>query len=621
MLLQTKVVSLLLAVFVLYLGFEYGIQRVIILPSFERLEQDEAVKDMERAVQAIEREMQHLSVSATDWATWDDTYRFVQDRNPDYVEKNLNLEAMKSLRVNALVIFDSVGTGIWGAIYDLKSAQELTLAELPLDRLPPTHPLLALANTNSEVKGLLQTEHGLLLLASRPIPTSAREGPIRGALVLGWFLDQAAVRAISEQARVALTVTPARASALSPEEASLLTQLEPRSALHIAVTEELLHVYSMLPDLYGKPAALLRVDVARSILAQGRHTVAHAVLSTLVVGLIVLLVLMAVLQRSVLAPIRRLTQHAIAIGQKDDLRSRLAFKRKDELGMLAGEFDRMVDARRRLLDQSYRSGIAEMASGVLHNIGNALTPMTVQVAGLQSALKAAPVVEMDLATAELATGVTTAERRADLYQFLELAGQELANMVRQVAQEVESLSRQIQHVSQILADQEHHSHAARVLEPVDVEDIVLESIQMLAPQMRTAMAVEVDLSVRRVGKVLASRASLQQVVTNLLVNAAESILGNGMREGHLRVHAVDEQVDGRAMSHLYFEDNGGGIPKEYLTRIFEQGFSTKGRGSGLGLHWSANTVSALNGRLYAESAGPGQGACLHLVLPLAGEEP
>lgn len=84
--------------------------------------------------------------------------------------------------------------------------------------------------------------------------------------------------------------------------------------------------------------------------------------------------------------------------------------------------------------------------------------------------------------------------------------------------------------------------------------------------------------------------------------------------------AVRESFEGRPVAHFCFEDNGGGISSENLTRIFEQGFSTKGRGSGLGLHWSANTVTALNGRMYVESAGLGAGACMHLILPLAVRE-
>jgi two-component system NtrC family sensor kinase len=76
-------------------------------------------------------------------------------------------------------------------------------------------------------------------------------------------------------------------------------------------------------------------------------------------------------------------------------------------------------------------------------------------------------------------------------------------------------------------------------------------------------------------------------------------------------------VAGVPMAHLFIEDNGGGIPEEKLPKIFERGFSSKNRGSGLGLHWSANTITALKGRIYAESKGEGQGAIFHILLPLA----
>jgi C4-dicarboxylate-specific signal transduction histidine kinase len=188
-----------------------------------------------------------------------------------------------------------------------------------------------------------------------------------------------------------------------------------------------------------------------------------------------------------------------------------------------------------------------------------------------------------------------------------------------VRAQVATIIQQIGHVQQILTDQERFSRASRILEPVAVGDLVHEATTMLTPQMLAVMTVEVDPSVHRVGEVFATRVALKQVVTNLLVNAAESILDSGVSGGRLLVCAASEQSDGRSMAHLRFEDNGGGIPAENLTHLFERGFSTKGRGSGLGLHWSANTVTALGGRLYAESKGLGEGACLHLVLPLARE--
>ena len=94
--LQFKVIGLILAVFLGYGALDYAVQRLFILPSFQTLEREELLKNMDRVVQAIEREAQHLTVSAADWATWDDTYQYVQDRNDAYRESNLNIEALKN---------------------------------------------------------------------------------------------------------------------------------------------------------------------------------------------------------------------------------------------------------------------------------------------------------------------------------------------------------------------------------------------------------------------------------------------------------------------------------------------------------------------------------------------
>jgi signal transduction histidine kinase len=439
---------------------------------------------------------------------------------------------------------------------------------------------------------------------------------------MGRFLDEAAIQALAEQTQVALQFSSLQGD-ISVAQQTILDHLSADKPVYLVEGDQSSQIYKILPDVFRQPALLLQVELPRDITAKGSQVLRYALLSIAGAGALVLLVLLALLQRTVLTPVMRLTQHAVAIGEGEDLRARLALVRDDEIGTLAEEFDRMTsrlaEARRRLIDQSYHAGIAEMASGVLHNIGNAITPLGVRLATLEEELRTAPVAEMEMAVSELAHADIPSDRRFDLVRFVELAGSELAALITGARTQVASITQQIGHVQQILTDQERFSRASRVLEPVAVGDLVHEATTMLTPQMLAAMAVEVDSSVHRVGEVFATRVALKQVVTNLLVNAAESILDSGVGGGRLLVCAASEQSDGRSMAHLRFEDNGGGISAENLTRIFERGFSTKGQGAGLGLHWSANTVTALGGRLYAESKGPGKGACLHLVLPLARE--
>jgi signal transduction histidine kinase len=186
--------------------------------------------------------------------------------------------------------------------------------------------------------------------------------------------------------------------------------------------------------------------------------------------------------------------------------------------------------------------------------------------------------------------------------------------VSRAAQEVDAVQVQVDHVQQILADQQRFSRAERVLEPLALAELLAQTVRLLPDAMRQGLRVEIDPGLEAVGAVRAARVALQQVLGNLLINAAEAMQGAG------RVHIAggEEEVEGVRVAHLRVQDEGCGIAPEHLPHLFERGFSTKGRGSGMGLHWSANTVTALGGRLYAESEGPGQGATLHLLLPLAG---
>jgi signal transduction histidine kinase len=173
-------------------------------------------------------------------------------------------------------------------------------------------------------------------------------------------------------------------------------------------------------------------------------------------------------------------------------------------------------------------------------------------------------------------------------------------------------------VQEILADQERFSRSARVMESVNMATVIDDAAAELSPEMKSAMQIEITPSVAEIGAVVGTRAALQQVATNLLVNAAESILSTDSGKGKVTVVATQEEMQGQLATHLQIEDNGAGIQPEHLDRLFERGFSTKDRnGSGHGLHWSANTVKTLNGRVSAQSEGVGCGASLDIWLPSA----
>ncbi|MCP4343203.1 MAG: HAMP domain-containing protein [Desulfobulbaceae bacterium] len=623
--LSRKVTMIVVMAFFLSGLLSFAIQQLFIMPSFITLEKETATQNIERVMGAFDRELDLITTLVTDWSNWTDTYNYVKGANPDYEAENLDFyNTLTALNMNFVGFFNTAGMTVWSRAEDMVTGDSLDLGQLTGARLPVDHPLTQHKSLESNVTGIIPTLHGPLLIVAGPILTSEEEGPVAGTLMMGRFLDDDAIQKIGELTKLSTTVKTIRqqnnpSNRIGPANTDLGLV---RTEFKMVETPKHWQAQTTIRDIFNNPILALQVDTPRDISAQGAQAVQQALWVLAATGMFVMLVLWKLLQQAVLNPVAMLTDHALRIGENDNLETQLNLQREDEVGVLADTFDQMVDrlteTRHRLVDQSYHSGIAEMASGVLHNIGNAITPLNVRLATLQQELRTIPLAEMEQAAAELADPLTPPERRADLEQFVALVGGEMASLIKKSQEELEASIRQVVQVQEILADQQRFSRSARIIEPVDLVAVIKDVETGLSPDIQDTLHVEVTANVAKAGAVAGSRAALQQVVTNLLINAAESIQSSGSVPGSVTVTAEREDRQGKSMVVLCFADNGGGIDPGHLGRLFERGFSTKGReGSGYGLHWSANTVQALGGRLSAKSDGIGSGACMFVLLPAA----
>ena len=360
--LRIRVLLTVVLVLTLATLLDLGILNLIVFRSFTALERGAAQRDLARCAQAIIREVEHLNTFAQDWASWDDTYTFVQDRNRDYEAVNLLPEAFFSAQLNLLYVVDAAGQVVWGKAYDLETREELHLADFPVGAWPFTHPLLAVRPEGqpapsaeslevSEISGLLITERGLLTVAALPILTSAGEGPARGTLIMGRFLDRTMIEALRRQVGVdffAWSIPPSDALPMAPDTVPAdlrpaLSQLAAQQPFFIQESStDLLQIYTSLPGIAGQPALLLRADVPREITGIGRPVMDFVLLSILAVGVIVTSILLIFMRHVITGPLALLTAHALTIGKTGDLSARLALRRRDEIGVLAAEFDGMV---------------------------------------------------------------------------------------------------------------------------------------------------------------------------------------------------------------------------------------------------------------------------------------
>ncbi len=615
-------IALLSAVFLVFALVEWCVGELLLLPRFEQIERDNAATAMKRMEAGVALALDGLQVSANDWGNWADTYRFMQDHNKEYAQENLSPIAMKQLHITALAFVDSNGKLMWSYAQDPISSDPISLDLFAGGSLPADSPWNENLRNETPSHALVATNHGVLLAALAPILDGYGHGPARGAVVMGRLLTPREIAQIGAKAQTAASVVTLRTVG-RPTGAFLPNGAAAGTRQQLVSDPQNTQVYHVFSDIYGQPVMTLRVDVPRTITANARTTVDAAMAFTIGAAVAVLLLTLFALNSTVFAPLAQVTQHATAIGSGDDLTTRLNLRRHDEIGTLAQEFDRMVgkvaESRRQLIDNSFQAGMAEFSRGVLHNIGNAMTPLAVRITKLKEQLRRAPIEDVERALVELGEGGSSPDRQSDLDEFLRLACGELAGIVKAAEVDVGLMMRQAGMVQTALSERLPSSHARTVMESVELPAIVHQSLEIVPDDRRELIDIELDRSLQTVGPVWTARTVLRLVIQNLIINAAEAVRAANSGRGTVRFTAAIQGEDGQRRLLLECQDTGCGIEPKNIERIFERGFSTKEgkRNSGIGLHWCATAINALGGRMWASSDGPGHGATMHLIVPIA----
>lgn len=281
--------------------------------------------------------------------------------------------------------------------------------------------------------------------------------------------------------------------------------------------------------------------------------------------------------------------------------------------------ERELDAlHSQLLMASRQAGMAEVATGVLHNVGNVLTSVNLIVHDVQDRLKTTRlthlrrVVEiLQREQPRLAEFLTADNAGRQLPDFLAKLDEHLSAENRQLLVDVEGLVRHFEHIREIIVTQQGSAQLFGVMENLNPAQLFEDALRLNAESLERH-GVVLERVFDPVGLVKADRHKVLQILVNLLKNAKDALQVLKPGERRIRVR-VTSAPDG--MIALNVEDNGPGIASANLRRIFQHGFTTKQSGHGFGLHSSVLAAREMGGDLVAESAGPGQGATFILTLP------
>lgn len=284
----------------------------------------------------------------------------------------------------------------------------------------------------------------------------------------------------------------------------------------------------------------------------------------------------------------------------------------------------LAEAQQRLMEISRQAGMAEVATGVLHNVGNVLNSVNVSTTLVYDRLRQSKLASL------VKAGQLLREHAADMGDYLtrDPRGQRLPSFLANLADhlekeqqatlgEMELLAKNVEHIKEIVAMQLSYAKVSGILETLPVVGVVEDALQMNAAALRRHN-VEVVREFREVPLVTFDKHKVLQILVNLIRNAKYAV---GEKAG-IEAKWVRVSIglgEGRRV-RIAVTDNGIGIQPENLERIFAHGFTTKKDGHGFGLHMGALAAKEMGGSLKAHSEGPGRGAMFVLELPMANVE-
>ncbi|CAM2009228.1 hybrid sensor histidine kinase/response regulator [Acanthopleuribacter pedis] len=296
---------------------------------------------------------------------------------------------------------------------------------------------------------------------------------------------------------------------------------------------------------------------------------------------------------------------------------RIDLERKNvELQQTNEELNR---TQRQLIDAAHKAGMAEMATGVLHNIGNMLNNLTTAVGVLDEMVKNSRLGGLKKANQLLETFADDLEQRPKGPQLMQyyrrLEGIRTEEFTR-FSSEITSLNERIDLLSKGVMAQRKYASLEYHVEKVTIKDLVQDAILLKATSgTDDAGGVEIVEDYQTDQPIECVKIKILHVLTNLILNARESLRQVARPEGDKVIRITVEQEED-AFLCITVADNGTGIEAENLEKIFHYGFTTKPNGSGIGLHVAANSMTEMGGSLRVVSEGNNQGAEFIVRVPV-----
>lgn len=316
----------------------------VMLNRFAEIEGERTLRGADRVVSEVDDELSGMSALIGDWGVWDDRCRFVAGGNGEFVSANLVENTCVNAELNVIAFLRPSGEVVCGMAVDLAEGREVPLPADLIRYVQAHRDLLEHGDGQHNKKGLIMLPSGPMLVVSQPILTSEKRGPVRGTIFAGRYIDGRVLDRIRKSADIEVEMRGVERASVEEAWRSAYARLAAGDRYYVhALDEKISAGYTMLNDIYGAPAVILRADTPRDLFQQGQAGVRYIITALVVAGIAFCVVTLLLLETTVLSRLSKLSEGVTRIGMAGNTLARLRMGGRDEIGSLAAGINGMLE--------------------------------------------------------------------------------------------------------------------------------------------------------------------------------------------------------------------------------------------------------------------------------------
>ena len=581
--LRKKLVLIFSASYILIFMCFFIASNTFLMKGFIDIEDSNIKKETELGLKSLDLRIEELDQTTHSFAARDDTYYYMESGLKHFINELLLSSTFIDYEINFMAFLNKEGDIICSKAFDLVELKNIPFPGSIREAIEQHGVLKDHTETDNWVSGILMTLDGPILLSSRPIITTEESGPIVGTLICARYLDFLEIEKLKGSTFLSLEVIDVNdVNSLDLYESTSLVL----NGSHISIERQgydTIIGYSVLYDIFEEPVLVLKVDSPRDVYSHGLLVLAYFVGSGVLAGFVIALLSIFVMNRFILVRIVKLSEEVSEINPHMIATTKVAIPGNDEVSMLSENIDEMLDAlnlyQHRLTERERMATIGETSAMVGHDLRNPL--QVVYLLGSRLGKKIGVLKD---------SGVDDSDLK-DL-EYIE-----------------EKLMEQTNYMNKIVSDLQDFSKNINVVyEEADLEQTLVDVVGTLKVPENVEVSVRLD---ERLRSVRADANLLKRVFTNLLTNGIQAM----PKGGSLTVTGTASDDEATIM----VSDTGSGISDENMSKLFQPLFTTKAKGTGLGLAVSKRIVEAHGGEITVESE-EGVGTSLTIKIPMHSEE-